>query len=554
MTEKRIFSISVLLGLFVGTLVGAVVAALTTKLNLHLDSGAVVGFFLLFCVIYGALGLVLGGVGAAVLLLVAKRSPRGRGFVSILFEGLGALSKGVVFGGWVSVFGALFLFALVARRELPFEPRPTIPRPETEPFPLVLLCIDGADLDLIQSMVEAGDLPTFRRLLRRGTWGKLKTLRPTLSPIIWTTLITGQPAELHGIHDFVHFRLPGIGGPVFHFPRRSGFAHKLFPRLEKMPGSDFLRAPNTSDLRRVRALWEIVGEHFSVGVYRWLMTWPVEKVNGFMVAGGLYAGPGNWHPGAKKWLRRTRRDSPEALQTRHLHPPEVWAEIPPVRQRKIRRKQLLAYLASEYQQEATKLKGPSFKLIRRGIEDATLDELVALSKKYRPRFTVANFYTVDAFQHRFGAAHTQGGRFSEAVRERYRFTDRRLGLYLATLEPETNVLIVSDHGFDFALEHHQDAPPGIFLAAGPAFSRHRQVEGLSVFDIAPLCLHLLGLPLAGDMPGTVSGKYREALKPRYLKKHPVGSIPTYGSRQMGETPGEELDENLKKELESLGYL
>jgi len=498
--------------------------------------------------------LVLGGLGAGLLTLVAKTSTRGRGMISALLERSRFLSRRVVLGGWVLALGVLFLFAFLARTKPPFEPRPTVQAPAAEPLPLVLLCIDGADLDLIVSMVKVGDLPTFRRLLRRGTWGKLETLRPTLSPIIWTTLITGQPAEQHGIYDFVHFRLPGVDGPVFHFPPHSGFEYKLFPRLEKMPGSDFLRAPNTSDLRRTRALWEIVGEHFSVGVYRWLITWPVEEVNGFMVSGGLYAGPGDWHPGARKWLRRRRENSSEALGANRIHPLEGWADIPPVAQQRISRRRLLAYLAPEHRHGFAALQGPQFKLIRSGLEDPTLDELVALCNKYRPRFTAANFYSVDAFQHRFGAAHTRGGRFSAAVRERYRFTDRKLGRYLATLEAETNVLIVSDHGFDFDLDHHREAPPGIFVAVGPAFSHHRQVEGLTVFDIAPLSLHLLGLPLAEDMPGTVRGRYREALKPGYLKRHAVATIPTYGSRQTGETQGEELDEGLQKELESLGYL
>ncbi len=423
---------------------------------------------------------------------------------------------------------------------------------ETPPA-VVLLMIDGADLDdIILPMVEAGELPAFARLITNGTWGPLETIEPTLSPRIWTTVVTGKPPDSHGIHDFVHFRLPGIRSPIDRFPRRSGLNHQLFPRLEVLPG--FRRAPYTSDHRRVRALWEIAGENFPVGVYRWLVTWPAEPVAGFMVAAGNLAGAETWHPENRRWLRRMRHRQPEMIERLATYPADLetsWGKAGDRRRRPARRT-LAAYLAPGHPLDRT---DPGVRLIAGSLGEATIDELPALMDDYRPRFTAAAFYPVDRFQHHFSEDRRHGGPFAPAIAQRYRFTDRMLGRFLDTLPPDAHLLVISDHGFDFEEHHHWQAPPGLFLARGPAFPRGRRVAGLSVYDIAPLCLHLLGLPLPDDMPGARSGAFRRALTGPYLEQRPTVRIATYerGPRSQRRLDAV-LDQELEAELKSLGYL
>lgn len=38
---------------------------------------------------------------------------------------------------------------------------------------------------VIRELVAGGELPTFARLMREGSWGPLHTLEPTLSPVIF---------------------------------------------------------------------------------------------------------------------------------------------------------------------------------------------------------------------------------------------------------------------------------------------------------------------------------------------------------------------------------
>ena len=40
------------------------------------------------------------------------------------------------------------------------------------------------------------------RIIEQGASGELKTVLPTLSPLIWTSIITGRPPAEHGIVDF----------------------------------------------------------------------------------------------------------------------------------------------------------------------------------------------------------------------------------------------------------------------------------------------------------------------------------------------------------------
>ncbi|HJS74111.1 MAG TPA: alkaline phosphatase family protein, partial [Vicinamibacteria bacterium] len=86
-------------------------------------------------------------------------------------------------------------------------------REATEPL-VVLIGLDGATPTVIEELRSAGKLPNFERLIRRGTYGTLQSLaaqrvlRPSprrgfFSPIVWTSIATGQVPEDHGVLDFV---------------------------------------------------------------------------------------------------------------------------------------------------------------------------------------------------------------------------------------------------------------------------------------------------------------------------------------------------------------
>ena len=105
---------------------------------------------------------------------------------------------------------------------------------------LFFLGIDGATWTVLGPMLERGELPAFQRLVREGTsLPRLDTLQVTESPVIWTTVATGQRPLYHNIRGFTA-RLPN--------------GHLI---------------PVTSSQRRARAIWELANRRgLSVGRHR----------------------------------------------------------------------------------------------------------------------------------------------------------------------------------------------------------------------------------------------------------------------------------------------
>ncbi len=67
---------------------------------------------------------------------------------------------------------------------------------------VVLLGIDAATPEVVERLADRGVLPNLSALMKRGAWGTLESLVPMRSPALWTSIATGQPPEVHGIHAF----------------------------------------------------------------------------------------------------------------------------------------------------------------------------------------------------------------------------------------------------------------------------------------------------------------------------------------------------------------
>jgi hypothetical protein len=80
------------------------------------------------------------------------------------------------------------------------------------------------------------------------------------------------------------------------------------------------------------------------------------------------------------------------------------------------------------------------------------------------------------------------------------FLDEIVADVLACLPPETTLVLLSDHGFDFRGYEHDNAPPGVLILRGPGVQTGA-FTGATIYDVAPTLLHLLGLPVARDVRG-----------------------------------------------------
>jgi hypothetical protein len=101
------------------------------------------------------------------------------------------------------------------------------------------------------------------------------------------------------------------------------------------------------------------------------------------------------------------------------------------------------------------------------------------------------------------------------IPEAYRYIDGFIGEILPRLSRETNILVISDHGFGsatgaFAISHPvlkdrlsgNHRFDGFLLGSGPGF-RQGSSDAVSAMDITPLMLKLLELPISAQMPGRV---------------------------------------------------
>jgi hypothetical protein len=76
---------------------------------------------------------------------------------------------------------------------------------EVDSFPdasIAIIGIDGADLSIGMPMIERAELPHLAGLMARGQHGILRSLKPTLSPVAWTSIFSGHPADVHGLHSW----------------------------------------------------------------------------------------------------------------------------------------------------------------------------------------------------------------------------------------------------------------------------------------------------------------------------------------------------------------
>jgi len=68
---------------------------------------------------------------------------------------------------------------------------------------LVVLGIDGADWGILQALMDEGHLGNFRRVMENGSYGKLRSTIPSVTPPAWTSMFTGVNPGKHGLGGFL---------------------------------------------------------------------------------------------------------------------------------------------------------------------------------------------------------------------------------------------------------------------------------------------------------------------------------------------------------------
>ena len=119
-----------------------------------------------------------------------------------------------------------------------------------------ILGIDGLDPGMLQQYMDEGFLPNFQALAEEGDFRPLTTTMPPLSPVAWSTFITGMDPAGHGIFDFIH-RNPSTYTPEFSIARTTPAGWTLSLGSWVIP----LQGGSTEQLRKGTSFWEMLEEH-----------------------------------------------------------------------------------------------------------------------------------------------------------------------------------------------------------------------------------------------------------------------------------------------------
>ncbi|MEW5806745.1 MAG: tetratricopeptide repeat protein [Acidobacteriota bacterium] len=365
---------------------------------------------------------------------------------------------------------------------------------------VLLIGIDGADFDIMNSLIGMGKLKNISILASSAAFGEIETIKPIISPIIWTSIATGMPPLRHGILDFL----------------------SLDPESGK-------KVPVHSSNRKAPALWTIFNAlGLKSGVVGWWVTTPAERIDGYMVSDSLVSAlfgsagreasgtviPQDEESAVKGMLRDFRSVTYDEVK-RFIHiTEEDYIKV---------------------------MSGPGegkFRVPVKGLASiiASTNSIhrinLYLYDKYRPDFNAVYYEGVDLVSHLFMAYapprrdHIQKDdfeRYRDAVERFYEYMDLLIGDYIKRMDSETFMIIVSDHGFkkgddrpyeissvytDTASFWHSDKAMMLISggeegtsgreAIGGTNKKHGALLG-SVYDVAPTILSIFGLPEGSGM-------------------------------------------------------
>ena len=341
---------------------------------------------------------------------------------------------------------------------------------------VAIFAIDGADWELISELSDDGRIPNIRALAQGGTTGSMQTIQPTVSPLVWTTVATGLPPDRHGVIDFMDQQR---------------------------------KTPVDAASRRAPAVWDIA-EAFGRQslVVDWWTAWPPTPDGAVtfdtpveMMRGAIW--PRELAPRVDNLII-----SPDAVQ---------FAQVG----------RFLNVTATEYD-NAVRGGGPTdpINVFRTTLAKTWTDHRVAIQlyQQQQPLVMMMSYEGTDAVNHLFGPYHPpyrEGipqenfRRYWPTVANYYSEVDRLIGEWMKVLSDDTTVIIVSAHGYRWgktrsrvqpigrsALSDHRN--PGIFIAYGNHVAPSRASHSLTLYDITPTVLALLGLPKSMEMPGNLA--------------------------------------------------
>jgi predicted AlkP superfamily phosphohydrolase/phosphomutase len=270
---------------------------------------------------------------------------------------------------------------------------------------VLIIGIDGGTFDIIQPMVQRGELPILASLMEKGAWGELESSIPPDTGPAWVSMMTGVNPGKHGIYFFLdnlHYNLKS-GRPL-------GSADIKFPPL-----------------------WSILSSYGKNVIFVNVpFTYPPTEVKGIIISGMFV--PNN----------------AEVLS----YPQDIYTEL---------KVKLSGYEIDDWSPEII---CPDRSKINLHYDKVV--EYVSLVTEKRKKatlmllenndwdFAMVVFTSMDRFQHIFWRFIDTSGnesnlghlnKFRKVIHDGYQQLDKAIGEIIEKAGKDTTVIIVSDHGF-----------------------------------------------------------------------------------------------------------
>ncbi len=146
---------------------------------------------------------------------------------------------------------------------------------------VVIIGLDGMDPGLAARYMQEGKLPHLAKLRGTGTFCPLATTLPPISPVAWSSFLTGVNPGKHNIYDFLspdrRYYLPQLSSAEIRGPRRTLKVGRYAIPLGK---------PQIKLLRKAKPFWHFLGEAgVFCSVIRVPITFPAERFSGVLLSG-----------------------------------------------------------------------------------------------------------------------------------------------------------------------------------------------------------------------------------------------------------------------------
>lgn len=400
---------------------------------------------------------------------------------------------------------------------------------------LLILGVDGMAPAIVNKQLAAGKMPNLAHLMDNGSTVSITARGKLNSPLIWTTIATGFPPEVHGITDFT----------INDIPVNSSF-------------------------RKVPALWNILHQNkIKTATLGWWASWPAEQDGGTIISDLAYWGdsPQKVFPeqviDTKKYDIGRYRSNLEFLPrfTQYPYLPDFRNKL---------KKNEWPYRLNGLLED---------RLVTIYYRDQIYTDIaIELLQKEKPQ--VLNLYLrgIDFVQHAFwqfmepepfrkagwDIDPTEVSQLQNIIPEYYAYIDELMGKILPYCDKDTLVFVISDHGFEagpqlkytkpelsLSVEHDEST---LFVMSGHEIVKQKKSDKeFDHVDFLPTVLYALGLPIAKDFAGQPATAY---FSDHFQDGNPAKYCATYNKQKTieKEKATSKQDDKIIKDLRSLGYI